>query len=101
MPTPGQAPGPTLQSPQPPSRPHTTESRWSALESAPVNGVKRAITYTFARDSYVVGVKQEVVNGSAASVNPQWYVQLQRDGQRMHPVWNALSFVNVEQPLLF
>lgn len=50
------------------------------LESAPVNGVKRAITYTFSRDSYVVGVKQEVVNGSAASVNPQWYVQLQRDG---------------------
>jgi YidC/Oxa1 family membrane protein insertase len=50
------------------------------LESAPVNGVKRAVTYTFSRDSYVVGVKQEVINGSAASVNPQWYVQLQRDG---------------------
>jgi YidC/Oxa1 family membrane protein insertase len=50
------------------------------LESAPVNGVKRAVTYTFSRDSYVVGVKQEVINASAASVNPQWYVQLQRDG---------------------
>jgi len=50
------------------------------LESAPVNGVKRAVTYTFSRDSYVVGVKQEVINGSPASVNPQWYVQLQRDG---------------------
>jgi YidC/Oxa1 family membrane protein insertase len=50
------------------------------LESAAVNGVKRVVTYTFKRGSYVVGVKQDVVNGSAAAVNPQWYVQLQRDG---------------------
>ena len=50
------------------------------LESAAVNGVKRVITYTFSRGSYVVGVKQDVVNGSNAAVNPQWYVQLQRDG---------------------
>ena len=50
------------------------------LESAPVNGVKRVLTYTFPRESHVVGVKQEVFNGSAAAVSPQWYVQLQRDG---------------------
>ncbi len=50
------------------------------LESAVVGGVKRVVSYSFPRGGYLVGVKQEVVNTNAAAVNPQWYVQLQRDG---------------------
>jgi YidC/Oxa1 family membrane protein insertase len=50
------------------------------LESAPVNGVKLVKTYTFKRGDYAIDVKQEVVNGSAAAINPQLYVQIQRDG---------------------
>jgi YidC/Oxa1 family membrane protein insertase len=43
-------------------------------------GVKLAKTYTLRRDSYTIGVKHEVVNGSAAAVSPQLYLQLARDG---------------------
>lgn len=50
------------------------------LESAPVNGVKRVLTYVFPRGAYVIDVKNTVVNASAAPVKPQLYVQLQRDG---------------------
>jgi YidC/Oxa1 family membrane protein insertase len=50
------------------------------LESAPVNGVKLVKTYTFKRGDYAIDVKQEVVNGSAAAIKPQLYVQLERDG---------------------
>ncbi len=54
------------------------------LESAPVNGVKRVLTYSFPRGGYVVGVKQEVVNTSGTTVRPQVYVQLVRDGVVPH-----------------
>ena len=50
------------------------------LESAPVNGVKLVKTYTFKRGDYAIGVKQYVVNTSEASIKPQLYVQLERDG---------------------
>ncbi len=50
------------------------------LESAPVNGVKRVLTYSFPRGGYVIDVKQTVVNASATAIRPQLYVQLQRDG---------------------
>ncbi len=50
------------------------------LVSQPVNGVKLVKTYTFPRGDYAIGVKQEVVNGSAATIQPQLYVQLERDG---------------------
>jgi YidC/Oxa1 family membrane protein insertase len=50
------------------------------LESAVVGGVKRVLTYTFPRGGYVVDVKQEVVNTTAAAIKPQLYLQLQRDG---------------------
>ena len=49
------------------------------LESQPVNGVKLVKTYTFKRGDYAIGVKQEVVNGSGATVRPQVYLQLTRD----------------------
>jgi YidC/Oxa1 family membrane protein insertase len=50
------------------------------LESAPVGGVKRLLSYTFPRGGYVIDVKQTIVNTSAVAVRPQLYVQLQRDG---------------------
>ncbi|MDE2592594.1 MAG: membrane protein insertase YidC [Burkholderiales bacterium] len=50
------------------------------LESVPVNGVKLVKTYTFKRGDYAIGVKQDVVNASAAAIKPELYVQLERDG---------------------
>jgi YidC/Oxa1 family membrane protein insertase len=50
------------------------------FESAEVGGAKLAKTYTFQRGSYVVDVKLEVVNVSAAPIMPQVYLQLVRDG---------------------
>ena len=41
------------------------------LESAVVGGVKRVLTYSFPRGGYVVDVKQEVVNTTAAAIKPQ------------------------------
>ncbi len=43
-------------------------------------GVKLGTTYSFRRGSYIVSVKHEVSNGSAASVSPMLYLQLVRDG---------------------
>ncbi|MEO7008326.1 MAG: membrane protein insertase YidC, partial [Caldimonas sp.] len=50
------------------------------FESAAVGGVKLVKTYTFRRGDYVIDVKHEVVNDSAAPVNPRLYLQLVRDG---------------------
>ena len=50
------------------------------FEGEAPGGVKLAKTYTFKRGSYTVGVKHEIVNGSAAAVSPQLYLQLARDG---------------------
>ena len=50
------------------------------FESPEVAGGKLVKTYTFKRGDYVIGVKHEVVNASAAAVNPRLYLQLVRDG---------------------
>ncbi|MEN9630151.1 MAG: protein translocase subunit YidC [Pseudomonadota bacterium] len=50
------------------------------FEGQAEGGVKLAKTYTFKRGSYTIGVKHEVVNGSAAPIQPQLYLQLARDG---------------------
>ena len=50
------------------------------FESPEVNGVKLVKTYTFRRADYVIGVRHEVVNISAAPIDPRLYVQLVRDG---------------------
>jgi YidC/Oxa1 family membrane protein insertase len=50
------------------------------LQSPPVGGARLIKTYTFHRGSYVVAVKHEVVNESAAPIAPQIYYQLVRDG---------------------
>ena len=50
------------------------------FEGEAAGGVKLAKTYTLQRGSYTIGVRHEVVNGSAAPVQPQLYLQLARDG---------------------
>jgi YidC/Oxa1 family membrane protein insertase len=50
------------------------------FESPVVGGVKLVKTYTFKRGDYVIDVKNEVVNESAAPVAPRLYLQLVRDG---------------------
>lgn len=50
------------------------------LEAAPVDGVKVAKVYTFKRGSYVVDVKYEITNGSAAPLSLSAYYRLLRDG---------------------
>ncbi|WP_088287278.1 membrane protein insertase YidC [Ideonella sp. A 288] len=50
------------------------------FESPEANGLKLVKTYTFRRGDYVVGVKHELRNASAAPVSAQLYLQLARDG---------------------
>ena len=52
------------------------------FESDAVSGVKLVKTYTFKRGSYAIGVKNEVVNAGTATVQPQLYMQLVRDGNK-------------------
>ncbi|HSV82211.1 MAG TPA: membrane protein insertase YidC, partial [Ramlibacter sp.] len=53
------------------------------FESPAQGGVKLVKTYTFRRGAYDVGVKHEVVNVGTAPVQPQLYVQLVRDGNKL------------------
>ena len=50
------------------------------FESDPVGGVKLVKTYTFRRGDYVIDVLHEVINESAAPIDPRLYLQLVRDG---------------------
>jgi len=50
------------------------------FESAPVNGVVLAKTYTVKRGAYDLDVKHEVINQGTGAVTPQIYLQLVRDG---------------------
>jgi len=47
------------------------------------NGVKLVKTYTFTRGSYVIDVKHQVVNASAAPIAPTAYLQLVRDNSKL------------------
>ena len=50
------------------------------FESVGDDKVKLAKTYTFTRGSYQIGVKHEVVNGTAASLSPYLYLGIERGG---------------------
>jgi YidC/Oxa1 family membrane protein insertase len=50
------------------------------FESPDEGGAKLRKTYTFKRGQYTIGVKHEVINTSAAPVQPELYLQLVRDG---------------------
>ena len=52
------------------------------FESADVGGVKLVKTYTLRRGAYDMGVRHEVFNNGTASVSPQLYLQLVRDGNK-------------------
>jgi YidC/Oxa1 family membrane protein insertase len=53
------------------------------FESPVQGGVKLVKTFTFKRGAYDVAVKHEVVNTGAATISPQLYVQLVRDGNKL------------------
>ncbi len=53
------------------------------FESAEVGGVKLVKTYTLTRGRYDMTVQHDVVNNSAQQVNPQLYLQLVRDGNKL------------------
>jgi len=69
------------------------------FESPEIGGVKLRKTYTFHRASYVVGVKHEVVNGSAAPVMPQVYFQLLRDGNA--PEGESIFYFTFTGPAIY
>ena len=50
------------------------------FESAVVDGVKLAKTYTLRRGEYTIAVKHEVINQGSLPLTPQLYLQLARDG---------------------
>jgi YidC/Oxa1 family membrane protein insertase len=50
------------------------------FESPEQGGAKLRKTYTFKRGQYTIGVKHEVINTSAAPLQPELYLQLVRDG---------------------
>jgi YidC/Oxa1 family membrane protein insertase len=50
------------------------------FESPDEGGAKLRKTYTFKRGQYTIGVKHEVINTSAAPLQPELYLQLVRDG---------------------
>lgn len=53
------------------------------FESAEVGGVKLVKTYVFKRGAYAIAVKHDVINNSGAAINPQLYLQLVRDGNKL------------------
>ena len=50
------------------------------FETPAQDGVRLTKTYTLKRGQYTMAVKHEVINGSAAPLSPQLYLQLARDG---------------------
>ena len=52
------------------------------FESADIGGVKLVKTYTLKRGAYDIAVRHEVINTGSASVAPQLYLQLVRDGNK-------------------
>ena len=57
-----------------------TDSLAVTFESPDEGGAKLRKTYTFKRGQYTIGVKHEVINTSAAPLQPELYLQLVRDG---------------------
>ena len=50
------------------------------FESADVGGVKLVKTYVLKRGAYDISVRHDIINTGAASLSPQLYMQLVRDG---------------------
>jgi YidC/Oxa1 family membrane protein insertase len=54
--------------------------QFQSLDAGDVSLVK---TYTLTRGSYVLTLQHDITNNSAAAINPQLYVQLVRDGNKL------------------
>jgi YidC/Oxa1 family membrane protein insertase len=54
--------------------------QFQSLDAGEVSLVK---TYTLTRGSYVLKLQHDITNNSAAAINPQLYVQLVRDGNKL------------------
>ncbi len=52
------------------------------FESPDLGGIKLVKTYTLQRGAYDIAVRHEIINTSAAAVEPKLYVQLVRDGHK-------------------
>ncbi|MES2887874.1 MAG: membrane protein insertase YidC, partial [Pseudomonadota bacterium] len=63
------------------------------------NGVKLTKTYTFRRGDFVIGVLQEVSNGTSAPISPELYFQLQRDGNA--PAGESSMYSTFTGPALY
>ena len=50
------------------------------FESQEIGGIKLVKTYTLKRGAYDIAVRHDIINASGASVSPQLYLQLVRDG---------------------
>ena len=50
------------------------------FESLEVGGIKLVKTYTLRRGAYDIAVRHDIINTGSASVSPQLYLQLVRDG---------------------
>ncbi len=50
------------------------------FESQEVGGIKLVKTYTLKRGAYDIAVRHDIINASGATVSPQLYLQLVRDG---------------------
>lgn len=66
--------------------PRTLESgdQVQLIMDAEQNGVKLVKTYTFKRGEYKIDIKHDVINKTAAPINPSLYLQLVRDGSKLN-----------------
>jgi len=71
------------------------------LESANGSGVKLVKTYTFKRGSYVVDVKQEVINGSDQPVSTGAYFRLLRDDKTPAGAPSGMGATSYTGPALY
>ena len=69
------------------------------FESAEVGGVKLIKTFTMTRGSYAIAVKHEVLNVGAATISPQLYFQLVRDGNK--PVGESSFYSTFTGPAVY
>jgi YidC/Oxa1 family membrane protein insertase len=69
------------------------------FESPELGGVKVVKTWTLKRGAYDIAVKHEVINAGAATVSPQLYLQLVRDGNK--PVGESSFYSTFTGPAVY
>ncbi len=69
------------------------------FESPEVGGVKLVKTYTLKRGAYDIAVRHDVINASSATVSPQLYLQLVRDGNP--PVGESSFYSTFTGPAIY